>query len=106
MIRVTVKKKNHSYASFHSKGHAGYADSGKDIICAAVSALVITAVNSIETFTEDEIELKEGDGEVFFRFTDPVSERGTLLMDALVLGLTQIEESCDGKYLEVITKEV
>ena len=63
-------------------------------------------MNSIETFTEDEIELKEDDGEVFFRFTDPVSERGTLLMDALVLGLTQIEESCDGKYLEVITKEV
>ena len=106
MIRVTVKKKNNSYASFHSRGHAGYADSGKDIICAAVSALIITAVNSIEAFTEDRMELEEGDGDVFFRFIGPVSEKSILLMDSLVLGLTQIQESCDGKYLEVITKEV
>ncbi len=106
MIRVTVKKRENSYVSFHSKGHAGYADSGKDIVCAAVSALIITTVNSLEAFTEDEIDLEEKSGEVFFRFRNLISERGTLLMDALVLGLSQIQESCGGKYLEVITKEV
>ncbi len=106
MIRVTVKKRKDSYVSFHSKGHAGYDESGKDIVCAAVSALIITTVNSIESFTEDSIELEERSGDVFFQFSDPVSERSILLMDALVLGLSQIQESCDGKYLEVITKEV
>ena len=29
-----------------SKGHAGYAEEGQDIVCAAVSALVINTVNS------------------------------------------------------------
>ena len=38
---------------FDTSGHAGYAKQGEDIICAAISALVINAVNSIEEFTED-----------------------------------------------------
>ena len=58
MIRVTVEKSNDTYVSFRSKGHAGYAPAGEDIVCAAVSALIITTVNSIETFTEDAMELK------------------------------------------------
>lgn len=106
MIRVTVEKSSDTYVSFRSKGHAGYAPAGEDIICAAVSALIITTVNSIETFTEDAMELKEDDGYLFFRFTGAVSAQTRLLMDSLVLGLSQIQESCDNKYLEVITKEV
>ena len=39
---------------FDVSGHAGYSEAGSDIVCAAVSALVINAVNSIEKFTEDE----------------------------------------------------
>ena len=40
MITVTVSKKNSSYTEFVSRGHAGYAEEGQDIICAAVSALI------------------------------------------------------------------
>ncbi len=38
------------------EGHAGYADEGEDIICAAVSALALNFFNSVETFTEDGFE--------------------------------------------------
>ncbi len=106
MIRITVEKNRDTYVSFRSKGHAGYAPAGEDIVCAAVSALIITTVNSIETFTEDAMELSEKDGYVFFHFPERVSDQTALLMDSLILGLTQIQESCDNKYLEVITKEV
>ena len=46
-IRMTVMQ------VFEVVGHAGYAEEGYDIICAAVSVLVVNAVNSIETFTDD-----------------------------------------------------
>ena len=36
------------------KGHAGYAEEGYDIICAAVSALTVNTINSIEQFTEED----------------------------------------------------
>lgn len=106
MITVTVKKRNQAYVSFTSKGHAGYAEEGYDIVCAAVSALIINAVNSIETFTEDVIEAEEKDGYVSFRFLKPITERGTLLMDSLILGLTEIEHSYQNRYLTVKVKEV
>ena len=41
-----------------------------------------------------------------FIFTEPVSEGGTLLMDALVLGLTEIEHSYSKRYLKVKVREV
>ena len=46
MITIKVRKKNGSYEEFISKGHAGYAEAGQDIVCAAVSALIINTVNA------------------------------------------------------------
>ena len=82
------------------------AEEGQDIVCAAVSVLVINTVNSLETFTDDQFEVQEDDGYVSFHFTAPVTERGTLLMDSLILGLTEIEHSYNNRYLTVKVKEV
>ena len=68
MITITVKKRNGYYLEFVSKGHAGYAEEGQDIVCAAVSVLVINTVNSLETFTDDQFEVQEDDGYVSFHF--------------------------------------
>ena len=58
MIRVTVyKTRRHEYAGFDLSGHAGYEEAGHDIVCAAVSALVINTVNSVEQFTDDKNKL-------------------------------------------------
>ncbi len=55
MIKVTIYKTDgHKYAGFDISGHAGYDESGNDVVCAAVSAIVINTINSIERFTEDE----------------------------------------------------
>ena len=35
------------------KGHAGYDEYGKDIVCAAVSVLTVNMANSVEKFTDD-----------------------------------------------------
>ena len=51
-------------------------------------------------------EVQEDDGYVSFHFTAPVTERGTLLMDSLILGLTEIEHSYNNRYLTVKVKEV
>ena len=107
MITIKVRKKNGSYEEFISKGHAGYAEAGQDIVCAAVSALIITTVNSLDEFTDEKIEVGEDDGYVSIHFkTNPNTERGKLLMDSLILGLTEIEHSYNNRYLAVKVKEV
>ena len=64
MIKATVLKDstdsgNVIYRGIVMEGHAGYAQEGEDIICAAVSALALNFFNSVETFTEDEFEGRE-----------------------------------------------
>ena len=59
MIKVTFyKNSDGSYAGFQSLGHAGYSEHGSDIICAAVSVLVINTINSITELTDDDIEVE------------------------------------------------
>lgn len=62
MIKVTIFKKDRKYVGFNVEGHANYAESGKDIVCAAVSTLTCNAENSICEFTHDYSEHCDGPG--------------------------------------------
>ena len=55
MIKVRIVKNNNQIESIHLKGHAGYADFGKDIVCASFSTMVITTINAILSFDENAI---------------------------------------------------
>ena len=108
MIRFTVWKSEDQYRGFESQGHAGYAQSGEDIICSAVSALAINAVNSIEEFTEDafEVEQTEDGGYLRMSFSEAPGERAALLMDSLVLGIRSIEANYGKEYITLEVQEV
>ena len=62
MIEIIIHRRGNQYAGFVSKGHAGYAEEGYDIICAAVSVLTVNTINSIEAFTTDHFAVRQGDG--------------------------------------------
>ena len=70
---------------------------GEDIVCAAVSALVINTVNSIEAFTEEtmSVEIPEGDTG-YIKLNLPDIEAGNnnrevdLLLSSMLLGLDHI----------------
>ena len=106
IIEVQALKEKGHYKSFHIQGHAGYADAGEDIVCAAVSALVINTINSIEEFTEDAFTCDCKDGMIeSWEFTSDVSAGTDLLMDALMLGLRNIVKSYGTDYLQVADTE-
>ena len=87
---------------FELTGHAGFKRAGKDIVCAAVSALALNTVNAAEKLTDAEFEGEQGkSGKLEFRFTSPLGEREQLLMDALELGLKGIQTEYGTKYLEI-----
>ena len=54
MIKVKVTKDIISI-----KGHANYDDYGKDIVCSAVSSVVMCSVEAIAAFDEKAIDVKE-----------------------------------------------
>lgn len=107
MITVEIRKSGDEYVGFSSKGHAGYAEAGYDIICAAVSVLTVNTINSIEKFTEDAFKAEAADGMVRWKFTEfPLSKETKLLMDSLVLGLYDIQENYGKKYLKIVEKHL
>jgi len=59
MIKVNIKKENDVINEILIKGHALYDDYGKDIVCAAVSSIVITTVNAIESIDDKAISYDE-----------------------------------------------
>ena len=109
MVKTTIIKDSSSgYRGFRFIGHAGYDEYGKDIVCAAASVLAQNTVNSIETFTEDKFrcQVDEKKGMLTFRFTGSVSEESKLLMDSMVLGLTDVKNQYGRKYLKLQFEEV
>ena len=49
MIQITIfQDSEHKASGIELNGHAGYGEEGYDIVCAAVSALALNTVNSIE----------------------------------------------------------
>ena len=109
MIRVNVFSDSEGNTrGIELKGHAGYDEYGKDIICASASALALNMANSVERFTGDGFDGSVGEetGHFTFRFTGEVSKESKLLMDSLVLGLKNIEETYGEEYIKIRFKEV
>ncbi len=109
MTTVTVRKNRAgAYTGFTCSGHSGYAAAGSDIVCAAVSVLVINTVNSIERFAQDEMQVRTGEEEGLIEvvFPNEVSREAALLMDSMVLGLTDVKDQYGRKYLKLQFEEV
>lgn len=109
MIKATIyRNKNGAYTGFNLSGHAEYDVKGKDIICAAVSALVINTVNSIDQLTSDnpKVKSKEKSGTIDVKFKSDISPETNILIDSLVLGLTGIRDDNNESYLKITFEEV
>lgn len=104
MIKVNVfKNEDNLITGFKVIGHADYAEKGSDIVCAAVSALVINTINSIDKFTSDTFDLiqDEDKGLIEFNMIDSVSSYGNLFLNSLAYGLQGIQEEYTDKYIKV-----
>lgn len=110
MTQIIIRKTaSGEYLGFTSSGHAGYAKRGEDIVCAAVSALVINAVNSLEEIAREpmRVETDEEAGIIRCCFTGGrLKEISTAFMDSLTLGLSRIEAQYGKKHCKLTVEEV
>ncbi len=72
-------------------GHAGYAEPGKDIVCAGVTALTQTLIQSIENLTDDKIEYRISPGKVEVEYRN-LSGKSKTLVDSFFVGICLIAE--------------
>lgn len=68
MTKVSfTRNREGQFTGFTAKDHSGYAEAGEDIVCAAVSALVIHTVNSIERFTDEKVRVEQDSDHALIR---------------------------------------
>ncbi|MHB1682446.1 MAG: ribosomal-processing cysteine protease Prp [Bacilli bacterium] len=87
---------------FVVKGHAGSGVPGHDLVCAAVSALTINFVNSVEAICGLTLEHRVKSG--FFDLIVTEDPDVQLLARSLEVGLVKLAED-HGQYIEVVLRE-
>lgn len=85
MIKATIREKG-----FRIEGHANYAPSGYDIVCAGVSALVAASMGMLD-FMINEINQGEGIVDVTVVEND-LGERFDVVIEMLHYGLVAIQK--------------
>ena len=108
MTKITVFTDHDGrYLGFTCLGHAGYADAGDDIVCAGISALVITTVNALEALTAEVFDTEaDVPGEIAVRFRSPAGHDADLLMKSLVLGLQGMQTTYGDEFIVLEFREV
>ncbi len=97
MISVFLFRGEDGFSACRITGHSGKAESGTDIVCAAVSILGCTCVNSLEAVCGIIPEVSENDeGILDFRLPEMSPEenaKAQILMGALQQGIKDLSEA-------------
>lgn len=109
MINITIYRlKDNRISAFTVSGHADFAEHGKDIVCAGVSAVTIGAVNAIDQLcgisASENAEMEHGYLHYYLPDNDEeVYEKAQLLLEGMVVSLQSISTSY-GKYIKIREK--
>lgn len=77
---------------FRSTGHANFDDYGRDIVCAAVSAITQTAVLGVLEHLKLPAAVKQAPGHLECRLRhDAAGDAAQALFETMVLGLREVE---------------
>lgn len=119
MISVRVRRAQDGFPEFFQvAGHAGYAESGSDIVCAAVSGIAQTAVLGVSELTSLDVDVKMKKGLLTCVLTRgsggtrkaPVESRedeakAKAIVEAALLGLRRISEQYPDR-LEIVEQRI
>ena len=105
MIRARFLERDGGLCGFRIQGHAGLAEAGRDILCAAVSSAAILTANALTEQLGIRAVVRQADGYVYLWIVRKDRERGEALLAALCDHLTGLEEAYP-THLQVETTEV
>jgi uncharacterized protein YsxB (DUF464 family) len=108
MIRATIYTKDKKVTGFEINGHACFGEYGKDIVCAAASAVVYTAMGTL-----DEMGIKpvytEKEGRMSFDLSNDLEdgqlEKAHIVLETVKIGLLQIQNGYK-QHIKVKIREV
>ena len=93
MIRVTLHSKGETITGFECFGHAGYAEAGSDIVCAAVSVLTTACANALESVAGEKPLVKASSGKMLVALPNGSGHDAQVILQTLRQGLRDLTEA-------------
>lgn len=106
MIKAILYNNDHGIVGFEISGHADYANIGEDIVCAAVSILATTTVNSLEVQLNQSSSYEVGEKSGYLKcclppnLTEDDHNKSQVILKTLEIGLKSIEQEYKG-YIKI-----
>ena len=101
MIKITATRNNGKIISLTVKGHANSAPKGEDLVCAAVSSILVGGCNALNQPNCFAIKLNEGDASILE--VSHANEHDYEVLETMLIQFKTVEESSK-KFLQVIEK--
>lgn len=96
MIQITVQEQaSGRINSFEMSGHADYAEHGKDLVCAAASAVSFGAVNAMISLTGNTPAIQQGEDGGYLKVVLPETEDDhdqQVIVRAMIVSMQTIEQ--------------
>ncbi len=109
MTKISIYRKNGSIIKYVVEGHSGFADSGEDIVCSAVSTVAYTTVNGITDVLGIPVgyEVRDAYFECIVpdNLSDSERKKVDILLDTMNLSFVNLEEQYK-EYITIIDMEV
>ena len=109
MTTVRFGTRDGAFSGVTCKGHTGYAEAGEDIVCAAVSSVVQTALLGLLTVAKIKVDFLriDNEGKLSFALPDGLDEKkahdAQVILDTMLCGVSDLREGfSDFINLEVI----
>ena len=91
MIKVTVTHRSSSIDSITIKGHAGFAEEGRDLICAAISAIGYGLMNAIDEMEPESCDIIDEENKIIINVNHDSVKLQNILSTALIM-IKTVEE--------------
>ena len=101
MIKITATRNNGKIVNLTVKGHADSAPYGKDLVCAAVSSILVGGCNALSNPNCFAIKLDSGDASV--TEISHANEHDYEVLEVMLVQFKSVEETST-KFLKVIEK--
>ncbi len=95
-LEVVYERQRGAIVAIRVRGHAGFAVAGQDIVCAAVSALVLTAAHGLRRHCAVTPKVSDTAAEFRLELADGGNARATAVLETTITGLEAIAATHPG----------
>jgi len=109
MTKIIIERQKNSIIQVECKGHSGFAENGKDIVCASVSSIIQAALLGLLEVAKVDVDYSKDDKKGYLKFKLPVDldkekrHECDMILETMVKGIEDLESGFS-KYIKLEDK--